>query len=133
MHNAGAAVKRISIAWEEPHSWSQIQQLLATLLQCCERSLAQHNPKWLGHCKALVEAGNDAAYGSITGADEPLSWRGILREPASEAVITLYCVIYAMPDGIVEMVVQETIQTCLPDAVEAPAPRQSPTDTLELI
>ena len=133
MHNAGTAVKRVSLAWEEPHSWSQIQQTLARLLQCCQRSLAQQNSNWLGHCKAMVQAGNDAAYGSIAGADEPLLWRGMLREPASEAIVTLYCVVYAMPDDLVETVVQGTIKTCLPDAVEVPTPQQQQTNRLELI
>jgi hypothetical protein len=133
MHNAGTAVKRVAVTWRLPQEWTEVQQVLAALLQDCERSLAQHNPHWLGHCKALVEAGGSAAYGSITGADEPLSWRGVLHEPASEATLTLYCVVYAMADETVEAAVQKALAAHLPDAIEAPASQTPSNASMEVI
>jgi hypothetical protein len=133
MHDAGAATKRVIVAWNMPRNWPQIQELLGALLQSCEQALTQHNPHWLGHCKALVEAGGNAAYGSITGADEPLSWRGGLRAPVNEATITLYCVVYGMHDAAVETALIEALGIHLPDAREAPAPSTQASMPVEFI
>ncbi len=131
MHIAGTAAKRVNITWNDPQDWDQIQRILALLLQYCEQVLAQHNATWLGHCKALVQADGGAAYGSITGAGEPLSWRGTLPEPVSETTITLYCVVYAVPEDLVVATVEAALNRYLPDAIVTPAPQ--PSQTLELI
>lgn len=130
MHTAGTAAQRVIVRWSEPQDWTQVQQVLAALLQTCSSALAQHNPDWLGHCKALAEADRQAAYGSMTGADEPLSWRGALRGASSEVVMTLYAVVYALPDDVVEAAVRSALQTHLPDAL--PAPPVQPTISVEL-
>lgn len=121
MHTAATAAKRVDVTWNEPQSWGQVEHILAQLLHHCERSLAQINASWLGHCKALVQADGSAAYGSVTGAGDPLSWRGVLREPVIHATITLYCVAYAVPEDTVVAAVETAINQYLPDAIEAPA------------
>jgi hypothetical protein len=117
MHTAGSAAERVTIAWDTPHDWSMVQSILAALLHACDDGLAQHTADWLGHCKALVEADGAAAYGSITGAGEPLSWRGSLPMPLRAATITLYAVVYAVPDAAVAVVVRDALATHLPAAL----------------
>ncbi len=108
-----------------------VQQVLAALLHACEQGLAQHHPEWLGHCKVLIEADGAAAYGSSTGAGEPVSWRGTLHMPVSQATITVYGVVYAVPDEVVAAVVRDAIRGKLPAAHPAPLPDQEQSGTLE--
>jgi len=114
-----------------PQEWPMVQQALVALLQACDDGLVQHTTDWLGHCKALIEADGAAAYGSITGAGEPVSWRGTLHTSVTHAAITVYGVVYAVPDEVVVAVVQQALQAHLPGSRAAPAPQQSHTGVVE--
>lgn len=101
MDNAGSAVRRLALAWDEPPAWPVLRQLAELTLRACAAKLAQVDPEWLGHLKLLLETGQGAAYCSITGAGEPLSWRGTVPTPVSPVTVTLYGVVWGMADASV--------------------------------
>jgi hypothetical protein len=85
---------------------TQIEHLAIQL----RTALANAQPDWLGHLKILLEAAQEVAYVSITGADQAPTWRGTLTEPLIAVRITVYAVIWAMPDTAVAAIINATVQ-----------------------
>lgn len=115
MHTAGTHTARVAIAWDAPQSWPALQSLGEALLTACDAAVRPHAPTWLGHCKALFATGDQAAYASLTGADEPITWRGTLL-PTASATVTLYAVVYGADDATVTAAVDNALRIVLPHA-----------------
>lgn len=120
MLTAGSAVRQVELGGSTPRSWPALQQLVAALLATCDLLIAARAPGWLGHCKALISTPDGSAYASITGADEPLSWRGSLAHglaPDAPLRLTLYCIAYGPDDATMAEVVERALAEHLPEAV----------------
>jgi hypothetical protein len=110
MNEAGSAARKVHLEWTTgPRAWPELRQLAETTLHACAASLARHTSEWLGHLKLLLESEHGAAYCSITGAGERLSWRGALPEPASRVTVTLYGVVWGMSDSAVAAAVDAAL------------------------
>jgi hypothetical protein len=120
MHNVGTAGRRVRLSGS--HMPLALHTAVEALLRDCNRRLIELSPGWLGHCKALIEGGDGSAYASLTGADQPITWRGQLHGSASEATLTLYCAVYGLDDTAIEGAVTAVIAHHLPDAIDVPAP-----------
>jgi len=122
MHTAGVAVRRVA-----GRQGRALPATIEALLRDCDRLLAQYAPRWLGHCKVLAETAHGAAYASLTGAGEPISWSGTLPQHIDQAMITVYGAVYGASDEVVAAALDAAMASHLPDAVAAP--REAP-DTL---
>ncbi len=132
MHHVGTATRRVAITEDAPQSWPAAQQLVEVLLHTCDQLISRHAPDWLGHCKALLEADGGCAYASLTAAGEPISWRGSL-ENIDALTLTLYGAVYGVPDAVLQTVVEQALQTHVPNARPMPPPEAHGSSTVELL
>lgn len=107
---AASAAHQVQCAWDVPRDWPMLRQLIEELTQDCAQHITAAAPEWLGHLKTLIVTDEGAAYASITGAGEPLTWRGALSLPASAATITLYAVVWALDDATVTAAVEAALR-----------------------
>ena len=73
--------------------------LAEQVLRAVDAALALTAPAWLGHCKLMIEAGDDVCYASVTEAGGALSWSGPPPQPRGESRVTLYCAAYGVDDA----------------------------------
>jgi hypothetical protein len=110
MADAGSAAQQVIRVWEQPRAWPELKALAERLVMACDTALRHDHPDWLGHVKTLVVTAEGAAYASLTGAGEPITWRGTLHQPATRAEITLYAVVWGAPERLVQAVVAEALR-----------------------
>lgn len=124
MLEAGTAVRRVVV----PRALDADQ--IAALLHTCDELIRRHAPPWLGHCKALIETPHGNAYASITGAHEPLSWRGAIPPSSEQPMVTVYCVAYGVTNEQMAEIVDQVVAEHLPGATDV-VPAQVEQITLE--
>jgi hypothetical protein len=110
MTDAGSASQQLTLEWERPRTWPELKAMAECLVTACDDALRRDHPDWLGHVKALVVTAEGAAYASLTGAGEPITWRGTLHEDAARADVTLYAVVWGVPEALVQTAVAEALQ-----------------------
>lgn len=118
MHSAGNAARRVRLTTPQP--WPALQQLAEALLVAINADLIRSAPHWLGHCKLLVETDRGSAYASLTGADEPISWRGTLTGPFGQIGLTAYGVVYGATDQAVAAAINRALADLVPHAEDWP-------------
>ncbi|MEN9933692.1 MAG: hypothetical protein RLZZ387_271 [Chloroflexota bacterium] len=110
MSDAGSATGQAVLEWERPREWPELRRLAEGLLAECDERLRAELPDWIGHVKALVATGEGAAYASLTGAGEPVTWRGALGSPAARATVTLYAIVWAAPEELARAIVDAALE-----------------------
>ena len=98
-------MQQVTLEWDAPRHWPELRALAEGLLAACDGRIGAEQPDWIGHVKALVATEEGAAYASLTGAGEPVTWRGALARPAARAEVTLYAVIWAAPEALAQAAV----------------------------
>ena len=107
--DAGSYAQQVTCAWPTPRAWGELRALAERLLAACDARLARELPAWVGHVKALVVTAEGAAYASLTGAGEAITWRGALARPAARAEVTLYAVVWAADEALVRAAVEAAL------------------------
>jgi hypothetical protein len=108
--DAANASRQVALEWDEPRSWPELRALAEGLLAACDAALRPELPDWIGHLKALVATPEGAAYASLTGAGEPVTWRGALAQPTRRAEVTLYAVVWAAPEPVLQAAVDAAME-----------------------
>lgn len=109
MTDAGSYSQQIARSWDAPQRPDELHALAERLLADCDAALRAELPDWIGHLKALLVTPGGAAYASLTGAGEPVTWRGALASPAEAAEVTLYAVVWGAPEPLVRAAVQAAL------------------------
>jgi hypothetical protein len=118
MLKAGTAARRRSQRWQDAQYPQELRHAIEALLRSIDALLQQHSAAWVGHVKILITSGSETAYGSITTADDPPHWSGLLTMPISQAELTIYAAIYTLTDAQVAAAVDGALAAAdLPAAV----------------
>lgn len=83
--------------------------LAGQILRALDSGLARDAPGWLGHCKLMIEVGEEVCYASVTEAGGVLSWSGPPPAPAGPAGVTLYCAVYGIDDARATAAVEQAL------------------------
>ncbi len=77
-------------------------------MQAADECICTAAPEWLGHCKLLVDTGDQVCYVSRTEANGHRSWSNLLKplDAATKAEITIYIAVYGIDDRHAQIAAQ---------------------------
>jgi hypothetical protein len=110
MGEAGSHARSLELVWEAARKPGELRALAEGLLAACDGRLRAELPDWLGHIKCLVATPSGAAYASLTGAGEPVTWAGGIREASPRATVTLYAAVWGAGGTLVAEAVEKALE-----------------------
>jgi len=109
VNEAGSSAQSVELRWDSAREPAELMRLAEELLAGCDARLRETVTDWIGHVKVLIATLEGAAYASLTGAGEPITWAGTLKNPAAQATVSLYAVVWGVSDEVVARAVEEAI------------------------
>ncbi len=120
MLKAGTAARRRSLRFDRCLPAHEVRNGIEQFLKQFDARLQEQDASWVGHCKLLINAGEQSAYASLTAAGDTPRWAG--QPPQVEAAeITIYVALYGWVDGDVARALDDLLAAypLLPDAQRA--------------
>ncbi|MFD3162510.1 hypothetical protein [Herpetosiphon sp. NSE202] len=87
---------------------NQLQALFEAALQTADECICTAAPEWLGHCKLMLDTGDQVCYVSRTEANGHNSWSNAPKPlaTATKAEITIYIAVYGIDDRHAQLAAQ---------------------------
>lgn len=94
-----------------------LQALFEAALQAADECICTAAPEWLGHCKLLLDTGEQVCYVSRTEANGHNSWSNPPKplDVTTNAEVTIYIAVYGIDDRHAQLAAQaaQTMLTAL--------------------